>query len=41
MIEWETGEIYRETLTIIAPDDPGTRAIYAKNAFFRNKTVEK
>ena len=31
MIEWETGEISRESLTIIAADDPVTCAIYAKN----------
>ena len=31
MIEWETGEISREQLTIIAIDDPVTCAMYAKN----------
>ena len=31
MIEWDTREISREPLTIIAADDPVTCAIYAKN----------
>ena len=30
MIEWETGEITSEPLSIIAADDPVTCAIYAK-----------
>ena len=30
MIEWETGEITAEPLSIIAADDPVTCAIYAK-----------
>ena len=30
MIEWETGEITAEPLSIIAADDPVTSAIYAK-----------
>ena len=30
MIEWETGEITAEPLSIIAVDDPVTCAIYAK-----------
>ena len=31
MIEWVTGEISRESLTIIAADDTVTYAVYAKN----------
>ena len=31
MIEWETGEISSDQLIIIAADDPGACAIYAKN----------
>ena len=31
MIEWETEEISREPLTIIAADDPVTCTVYAKN----------
>ena len=30
MIEWETGEITEESLSIIAEDDPVTCVIYAK-----------
>ena len=30
MVEWETGEITEEPLSIIAPDDPVTCAAYAK-----------
>ena len=30
MIEWETGEITAEPLSVIAADDPVTCAIYAK-----------
>ena len=31
MMEWETGEIFREPLTMIVADDLGTCTIYAKN----------
>ena len=31
MVEWETGEITEELLSIIAADDPVTCAAYAKN----------
>ena len=30
MVEWETGEITEEPLSLIAADDPVTRAVYAK-----------
>ena len=30
MVEWETGEITEEPLSIIAKDDPATCAAYAK-----------
>ena len=30
MVEWETGEITEEPLSIIAQDDPVTCATYAK-----------
>ena len=30
MVEWETGEIAEEPLSIIAKDDPPTCAAYAK-----------
>ena len=30
MVEWETGEITKEPLSIIAQDDPVTCAAYAK-----------
>ena len=30
MVEWETGEITEEALSLIAADDPVTCAIYAK-----------
>ena len=31
MIEWETGEISRKPLVIIAADDPVTREMYTKS----------
>ena len=30
MVEWETGEIIEEPLSLIAADDPVTCAVYAK-----------
>ena len=37
MIEWETGEVFRELLTIIAAKDPVTCAIYAMNKHLLEK----
>ena len=41
MIEWETGDISREPLTIIAADDPVTCEIYAKNKILLEKDGQK
>ena len=35
MIEWETGEVMAEPLTMIAADDPMTCAIYARERLAR------
>ena len=31
MVEWETGKMAEEPLSLIAADDPVTCAVYAKN----------
>ena len=41
MIEWETGDITAEPLSIIAADDPVTCAIYAKQITYLTLTVGK